>query len=106
MTGRGGYYDRTGKYHRPGGGSRHGGWWTYAAPRPSNGIGITHELPTGRMIAWNVAFAAAEAIGVMVAHLAFGVAWWQIAAGFVAVLLLGGVLLAYAITVATPRASR
>jgi hypothetical protein len=53
MTGRG-YYDRSGKYHRPGSASRYGGWWTYAAGRPSNGIGIGLELPPGRAIAYNV----------------------------------------------------
>jgi hypothetical protein len=53
MTGRG-YYDRSGKYHRPGSTSRYGGWWTYAAGRPSNGIGIGLELPPGRAVAYNV----------------------------------------------------
>src|SRR3954447_11501418 len=105
MTGQG-YYDRTGKYHRPGSASRHGGWWTYAAPRPSNGIGIGLELPRGRAIAWNVAFIAAEATGALIAHIAFGVAWWQLAAGFTAVLVLGVALFVYVITVATPRATR
>jgi hypothetical protein len=53
MTGRG-YYDRSGKYHRPGSTSRYGGWWTYAAGRPSNGIGIGLELPPGRAVAYNI----------------------------------------------------
>src|SRR4051812_48134570 len=53
MTGRG-YYDRSGKYHRPGSISRYGGWWTYAAGRPSNGIGIGLELPPGRAVAYNI----------------------------------------------------
>ena len=35
-----------------------GGWWTYAAPRRTNGIGMTPELPTGRAVAWNAAFVA------------------------------------------------
>jgi hypothetical protein len=53
MTGRG-YYDRSGKYHHPGSTSRYGGWWTYAAGRPSNGIGIGLELPPGRAVAYNI----------------------------------------------------
>jgi hypothetical protein len=53
MTGRG-YYDRSGKYHCPGSISRYGGWWTYAAGRPSNGIGIGLELPPGRAVAYNI----------------------------------------------------
>jgi hypothetical protein len=53
MTGRG-YYDRSGKYHRPGTSSRYGGWWTEAAHRSSNGIGIGLELPPGRALAYNI----------------------------------------------------
>jgi hypothetical protein len=101
-----GYYDRTGKYHRPGSTSRSGGWWTYAAPRPSNAIGISPELPTGRAVAWNVMFVAVEVIGAAAAHVAFGVSWWQLAAGLAAVLVLGGALLAYVVLIGTPRALR
>jgi hypothetical protein len=64
------------------------------------------ELPRGRAIAWNVAFIAAETIGAVVAHIAFGVAWWQLGAGLAAVLLLGVALLVYVVTIATPRANR
>jgi hypothetical protein len=101
-----GYYDRTGRYHRAGSASRTGGWWSYAAPRPSNGIGITPELPRGRAVTWNVALVAVEVIGAVTAHFVFGVGWWQLVASFAAVLVLGGGLLIYGITGATPRALR
>jgi hypothetical protein len=101
-----GYYDRSGRYHRPGSHSWREGWWTYAAPRASNGIGIGLELPSGRAVGWNVAFVAAEVLGAVVVHVAFGVAWWQLVASFAGVLVLGGALLAYAVLVATPRALR
>jgi hypothetical protein len=73
---------------------------------PSNGIGIAPELATGRAVVWNVVFVAVEVTGAITAHLAFGVAWWQLVGGFAAVLALGGGLLVYGITVATPRALR
>ena len=58
------------------------------------------------MVGWNVAFIVAEAIGCAVAHYACGVPWWQLAAGFAAVLALGGAAFAYVALVATPRALR
>ena len=38
-----GYFDRGGRYH-PGTGR----WWAYSAPRRTNSIGMTPELPAGR----------------------------------------------------------
>jgi hypothetical protein len=104
-----GYYDRSGKYRRPGSTgstSRRGseGWWTYAAARPANRIGISPELPAARTVGWNIAFITAEAAGCAVAHYACGVPWWQLAAGFAAVLALGVAAFAYVVTIATPRA--
>jgi hypothetical protein len=100
-----GYYDRSGRYHRPGSSSRSGGWWTYAAPRPSNGIGIGLEIPSGRACAWNVALLAWGVVGTFVArHL--GATWAELALGAAGVVVIGGAVLAYGIGVATPRAAR
>jgi hypothetical protein len=55
---------------------------------------------------WNLAFVAAEVIGVITVHFVFGVGWWQLGASFGAVLVLGGGVLVYGISIATPRASR
>jgi len=101
-----GYYDRTGKYHRPGSHSWREGWWTHSVPRPSNGVGISPELPSGRAVGWNVAFVAAEVLGSVIVHVTFGVAWWQLGAVFAAVLVIGAALLAYVVLIATPRAQR
>lgn len=73
------------------------GWWTYAAPRVSNGIGIALELPPARAVAWNVVFVLTEAVGVLAAHYVFGVSWWQLAAGVATVLGGGAALLTYVI---------
>ncbi len=69
-------------------------------------MGISPELPTWRAVAWNVGFVAVEAIGAAAAHVAVGVSWWQLAAGFAAVLAFGGALLAYVVLIGTPRALR
>jgi hypothetical protein len=82
-----------------------GAWWTHLVERPTNGIGITPELPSGRACAWNLAGLAVQAAAIWWAH-AEGNTWTTIAAALGAVLLLGVGLLAYVITVHTPRAIR
>lgn len=91
-----GYYDRSGRYHRPGSATREG-WWAYAAPRASNRIGISLELPPGRAVGWNVAFFGAEALGAVAVHVLYGIEWWQLAAAFGTVLAVAVALFAFAV---------
>jgi hypothetical protein len=51
-----------------------GPWWASRSPRRADGIGISLEIPRGRVIAWNLALLAIEGAAFAWAH-ALGWSW-------------------------------
>lgn len=51
-----------------------GSWWASLSPRRADGIGISLEIPRGRVIAWNLALLAVEGAAFAWAH-ALGWSW-------------------------------
>ena len=85
-----------------------GAWWAELTERPTHRLGdvrVSVELPAGRAVAWNLALLAVEAGLAVWAH-SQGVSWASLAVGVGVVLAAGVVLVAWFVTVYTPRARR
>ena len=85
-----------------------GAWWTELTERPTHRLGDVRasvELPSGRAVAWNLAFLAVEAGLAVWAH-SQGVSWGSLALGVGLVIGAGVALVAWFVTVYTPRARR
>ncbi len=85
-----------------------GAWWAELTERPTHRLGdvrVSVELPAGRAVAWNLALLAVEAGLAVWAH-SQGVSWGSLALGVGVVLAAGVVLVAWFVTVYTPRARR
>lgn len=83
-----------------------GAWWSNLKFRPSHRLADVRmdvELPSGRAVAWNLGFLTFEAGVALWAH-AEGVSWGDLALGVGAVLAGGIALVAWFLTVYTPRA--